>query len=178
MLTEYTRDAAMVAVIFGFFGMVWFGWAQEDPPKRWRAWLAGGSILSVLTAIAGGLLAWQHWGDGSAFDRETSPIFGIIVGIEFGVAAIGALLLTLVFKRREFVAPWVAFVVGVHLFPVAALIGYPLVHVAAALVTVVSILAIPVARKSALAPSAVTGLGTGVSLLVVGLISLAVALTL
>ncbi len=66
--------------------------------------LIAGSVLSVLTAAAGAVFAGRHWSDGTAFDADTSPTFGIVVGIEFGVAAIGAGLLALL-RRNELAAP-------------------------------------------------------------------------
>ncbi|WP_328424357.1 hypothetical protein OG470_13840 [Micromonospora sp. NBC_00389] len=175
MITEHVRDAAATAFVFGFFASSWFGWAQEAPPKPWRPVLIAGSVLSLLTAAAGGLLAWSHWSDGTAFDADTSRTFGIVVGIEFGAAAVGAGLLALL-GRRELTAPWVALVVGVHLFPVAVLMDYPLIHVVAALVTLIAVAAIPVARARAVAVSAVVGLGTGIVLLVAAVSSLLIAL--
>ncbi|WP_430500416.1 hypothetical protein ACQRWP_01095 [Micromonospora trifolii] len=175
MITEHVRDAAATAFVFGFFASSWFGWAQEAPPKPWRPVLVAGSILALLTATAGGLLAWTHWSDGTAFDADTSRTFGIVVGIEFGIAAIGAGLLARL-RRRELIAPWVALVVGVHLFPVAELLGYRLIHLVAALVTVVAVVAVPVARARALAVSAVVGLSTGVALLLGAVSSLVIAL--
>jgi hypothetical protein len=59
----------------------------------------------------------------------------------------------------------VALVVGIHLFPVASLLQYPLVAVVAGLVTVVALAAIPLARSRSLAVSAVTGVATGTVLL-------------
>ncbi|MFE9918609.1 hypothetical protein ACFYPG_25970 [Micromonospora sp. NPDC005553] len=175
MITELVRDAAATAFVFGFFASSWFGWAQEAPPRSWRPVLIAGSVLALLTATAGGLLAWRHWSDGTAFDDDTSRTFGIVVGIEFGVAAVGAGVLALL-RRRELTAPWVALVVGLHLFPVAALMDYPLIHVVAALVTVVALAAVPMARARALAVSAVVGLGTGVVLVVAAVSSLIIAL--
>ncbi|RLP93660.1 hypothetical protein EAD89_05620 [Micromonospora sp. BL4] len=175
MITEHVRDAAVTAFVFGFFASSWFGWAQEAPPKRWRPVLIAGSVLSLLTAAAGALLGWRHWSDGTVFDDDTGRTFGIVVGIEFGVAALGVGLLALL-RRRELSAPWVALVVGLHLFPVAALLDYPLIHVVAALVTVVAVAAVPVARARAVTVSAVVGLGTGVVLLAAGVSSLLIAL--
>lgn len=172
----YLRDAAMTAVIFGFFGSGWFGWAQEAPPPRWSWRLALGSILSLAVAIGGGIVAWQHWSDGTIFGPDTGRNFGIVVGIEFAVAAVGALALALT-KRKEFIPPWIAFVVGVHLFPVAVILDYPMLHVVAALVTLVSLVAIPIARSRSLAISFVTGVGTGLVLLAGAVYSLVSALT-
>jgi len=33
MTSEFVRDAAMTAAIFGFFSAGWDGWAQDDPPQ-------------------------------------------------------------------------------------------------------------------------------------------------
>ncbi len=68
---------------------------------------------------------------------------------------------------------WVAFVVGVHLFPVAALIGYSMIYVVAALITVVSVVAHPVARARKLSVSAVVGAPTGLILLAAAVFSVA-----
>ncbi len=170
MFAEHVRDFAATAVIFGFFASSWFGWAQEAPPGRWRGLLAAGSVTGLLTAIAGALLTWRLWHNGTAFDEATSRAFGVVVAIEFGAAALGAVLLTRR-GRRDLISMWVAFVVGVHLFPVATLIGYPMIHLVAALITVVSVAAIPVARARKLSVSAVVGAPTGLVLLTAALFS-------
>jgi hypothetical protein len=174
MIAEHVRDLAMTAVIFGFFASTWFGWAQEAPPRGWRPFLITGSVATVLTAIAGGLLAWQHWNDGTVFDGDTSRTFGIVVGIEFGAAALGAILLALR-GRKELISAWIAFVVGVHLFPVAVLLGYPVIHVVGALVTIAALAAVPIARARGLAISAVVGAASGASLLAGAIFSLVAA---
>jgi hypothetical protein len=171
MTAEFVRDAAASAVIFGFFGSAWFGWAQEHPPNAWRKWLIAGSLASLLTMVAGGLLTWRHWRDGTAFDADTSRAFGIVVGVEFAAAGIGAASLA-VRGRKELIPIWIALVVGLHLFPVALLLRYPLIHVVAALVTVVALSAMPLARSRSLPVSAVNGLGAGVVLLAAALLSL------
>lgn len=70
---------------------------------------------------------------------------------------------------------WVAFVVGAHLFPVAALIDYPMIYIVATLITVVSVAATPVARSRKLSVSAVVGAPTGLILLTAALFSVASA---
>ena len=50
-------------------------------------------MAALATAAAGGILMWRHWSDGTAFDRDTSIRFGIVVGIEFALAGIGAAIL-------------------------------------------------------------------------------------
>ncbi|GAB2917658.1 hypothetical protein GCM10027280_00840 [Micromonospora polyrhachis] len=175
MIALHVRDAAATAVIFGFFASSWYGWAQEAPPPAWRKLLATGSITAILMAVAGGLLAWRHWSDGTAFDADTSRTFGIVVGIEFGLAGIGAGILAAL-RRSELISAWIALVVGVHLFPVAELIDYPLIHVVAALITLVALAAIPVARSRSLKVSAVVGVGAGSVLLAAAVSSLVIAL--
>ncbi len=174
MLAEYLRDAAVTAAVFGFFSSSWFGWAQEAPPPAWRKPLIAGAVTALLAAVAGALLAWRYWNDGTAFDEGTSRTFGIVVGIEFGAAALGAAALA-AWRRRELIPVWIAFVVGVHLFPVAALVQYPLIHVVAALITLAAVVSVPVARSRSISPSAVVGSSTGVVLLAAALFSLAVA---
>jgi hypothetical protein len=174
MITDFVRDTAGTAAVFGFFASAWFGWAQERPPPRWRPFLIAGAVTSLVTAAVGGLLTWRLWREGTAYDEDTSPIFGIVVGIEFAVAAAGAVLLA-VRRRKELTTPWIALVVGLHLFPVAALVEYPFLYVVAAAVTVVSLVAVPLARSRSVAVSAVTGLLTGTVLLVGALVSLTAA---
>jgi hypothetical protein len=174
MFAEHLRDTVATAAVFGFFASSWFGWAQEAPPPAWRKPLVAGAVAALLTAVAGALLAWRHWPDGTAFDDDTGRAFGIVVGIEFAAAALGAVVLA-VRRRRELIPVWIAFVVGVHLFPVASLIRYPLIHLVAALITVAAVASIPVARSRSITPSAVVGSATGVVLLAAAVFSLAAA---
>lgn len=175
MTAEFLRDAAATAAVLGLFASSWFGWAQERPPPAWRPMLVAASIVSLLTAVVGGILTWQNWSEGTVFDADTSLVFGIVVGIEFTVAALGAVLLT-AWRRQDLIPAWVAFVVGVHFFPLAWLLQYPLIHVLAALVIVVALAAVPLARSRSLPVSAVTGPATGVVLLAVAWFSLGSAL--
>ncbi len=126
MTAQFLRDTAATALILGFFASSWFGWAQDQPPITWRKALAAGSIVSLLIAVAGGIYTWQHWQDGTVFDADTGRVFGIIVGVEFALAAVGGGLLTMR-GRTDIIPAWVALVVGVHLFPVARLVGFPLI---------------------------------------------------
>jgi hypothetical protein len=172
---EYTRDAAMTAVVFGFFAMGWFGWAQEHPPRPWTTWLRAGSAAAALTLVAAAVLAWRLWDTGTVFDEGTGRAFGIIVGAEFGLAGVGAVVLTRR-NRKELVPVWIATVVGVHLFPLAPLLHCPLLYAVATLVTVAALVAVPVARRRGLPVSAVNGLGVGAVLLVAAIVSLVDAL--
>ena len=175
MTAVFVRDAAATAAVFGFFASGWFGWAQDEPPKAWGRALIAGSVVSLLAAVAGGLLTWRHWTDGTVFDADTSRAFGVVVGVEVAVAALGVWLLARR-RRSDLIPAWVAVVVGVHLFPVAWLLRYPLVGVVAGLVTLAAVAAVPLARSRSLAVSAVTGLAAGTVLLAAALVSTAIVL--
>lgn len=101
-----------------------------------------GSILSLLTGLAAGGLAWQHWSDGTAFGSKTGPVFVIIVAIEFAVAGLGAGVLA-ARRKNDIIPAWIALVIGVHLFSMAPLLSYPLLYVVAALVSMGALAAIP-----------------------------------
>lgn len=176
MKPEYLRDAAMTAAIFGFFGFVWFGMAQEAPPAKWRAWLGIGSAVSILIAIGGGVLAWRHWGDGSAIDAESGPVFGIVVAVEVVLAAAGAVIVS-VRGRKDLVVPWLAIVVGLHFVPLAWFFGFPALGVMGVLMAAAGVAGVPVARSKGLAASAVVGVASGLLLASTALLSLVVALT-
>jgi hypothetical protein len=171
MTADFARDAAATAAIFGFFASAWFGWAQEDPPRAWRPALIAGAVVALLVMAGGVALMLRHWSDGTALDAATSRTFGIVVGIEVAVAALGAVVLTRL-RRSELVPAWIALVVGVHLFPLATLLRYPLLGVVAALVTVIALVAVPVARSASVRVSAVTGGATGCALLAAAIFSL------
>jgi hypothetical protein len=174
-MAEHVRDLAMTAAVLGFFASAWFGWAQEDPPATWRRWLTTGSIVSLVTAAAGGLVAWQNWSTGTVFDRDTSITFGVVVAIEVVLIIAGILILRRR-QRKELTAPWVALVVGLHLIPLAPLFGYPLLYLVGALVSIAAVASVPLARRQDVTISAVTGLLAGAVLLAAALISLAAAL--
>src|SRR4051812_34942472 len=61
MLTEFLRDQFFTTAWFGLMSFVWFGWAQEDPPRRWRVWLGAGSALGIGLAVAFGVLTSMNW---------------------------------------------------------------------------------------------------------------------
>jgi hypothetical protein len=162
---QYARDNAMTALILGFFASSWFGWAQERPPAAWRPVLIAGAVLSLVVAVVGAVFAWRNWSDGSVLSEPGAMRrYGIIVGVEFGVAAAGAVGIAL-WGRRQYLAPWICLVVGVHFFPMAPVLKSPFLIVLGAVLAAVAIAAVAVSRRTGLLPSAVTGLGAGVALL-------------
>jgi hypothetical protein len=121
---EFLRDAAATAAIFGFFASAWFGWAQDEPPPGWRKALVAGSILSLLTAVGGGVVTWRNWSGPDGVRRRYQPYLRSGRRRRVALAAIGAAVLA---RRRsgELIPAWVALVVGVHLIPVALLVRSP-----------------------------------------------------
>jgi hypothetical protein len=162
----FVRDIAVTAAVFGVAAFVWFGWAQEAPPARWRVPLAAGSGLGLVLAVIGVLLTWQHWGPESALAAgEARRTFGIVCGIEFGLAGLGAGLLG-AWKRPQWIATWIAFVVGIHFIPLAFIFDDPAQLGLAALIVTAAGLSVVVHRRTAITASAVVGLGSGAALLV------------
>lgn len=169
--SEFGRDGAATAIVFGSASAAWFGWAQEDPPEGWRRPLVAGSLAGVVVAGAGAIRMWQDWSSGSAIDAESGPIFGIIVGIEFAIAALGSLALIAV-RRSELIAPWVALVVGIHFFFLAPLLEMGMLYGVAVLVTIGAVVSVPTARIAGETNSAMTGVMVGLVLLGAALLSL------
>lgn len=159
------RDSAMTALILGFFASSWFGWAQERPPAAWRTPLIVGSVLSLAIAVLGGVYAWRNWSGASALgDDGAMRRYLILLGIEFGVAGLGAIALAAT-GHSQWLAPWICLVVGVHFWPMASVLENPMLVPLGILLALVAIAGVLVARGSDIAPSAVTGLGAGVCLL-------------
>jgi hypothetical protein len=168
----YARDAAAAGAILAFFATAWYGWALEAPPTTWRSWIFTGLAASWAGVALGVAVTWINWNTGTVFDSSTSPIFGLIVGIEFSVSAIGAWIL----KRRsqeELIPPWIALVVGVHFVPLAYILGIPVLYLLAALISVLAVVSFVVARANALTTSSVTGVMIGSGLLGGAVMSLA-----
>lgn len=174
MKAEFRRDATATAAIFGFFAASWFGWAQENPPTAWQTALIVGSILALLVAVVGGVLTWRRWSSKTVFNRHTSRRFGLIVGLEFAIAGVGAGVLTAL-GRADLIPAWIALVVGVHFFPLASLLKDPLLYGVAALVSLIALVAVPLAATLAVPVSAFTGFATGIVLLGAALFSLSSA---
>lgn len=161
MEIDFIRDHAMYAAIFGFFGFSWFGWAQDNPPQSWRVLLGIASGVSFLIALTGGYLAYTHWGGASSLDTpEAYRQFGVIVGIEFTLAFVGAGILAWR-KRQEWIAAWIAFVVGIHFIPLAAIFNDSWLHILAALLASVSIAAVIGAKKVHISATTLACAGAG-----------------
>lgn len=158
---EYLRDYAMYAAIFGMFGFCWFGWAQENPRSSWRKYIGMASALPLLVSLVGIYLSVTNWQEATALsDSGTFTSYLIFVFIEFFIAAVGAFLF-IKFKKNDFVAPWILFIVGIHFFWLKDIFKDSSLYALGTLLVIISILSIWLAKRLGVATSAVTGIGGG-----------------
>lgn len=158
-------DLAMTTAVFGFFSFVWFGWAQERPPGDRVRWLLGaGSLLGLGLAVYGGLRALNARSEGVLADDDNLRTFLIVVGIEFVLALLGAIVLRVI-GRSEYTSPWICLVVGAHFFPLASLLNQPVLYLVGALLSAWPFLAVRGAHRRDVAIGFATGVGAGICLL-------------
>lgn len=120
MFPDFLRDAVFTVAWFGLMTMVWFGWAQEDPPRSWRVWLGAGSVLGTLIAIGFGVATALNWDSPSALQGRYHW-FGVLVGVELLLAGGGCAFLAKTHRQR-WMAWWVGLVVAAHFVPLAWLL--------------------------------------------------------
>jgi len=164
VLAGYTltrRDAGRTALFEAFFAAAWFGWGQAAPPPWLRGWLGAGLVAALLMAVAGGVTSIRHRTQTVAVsDAVVGQRYGIVVGIEFGIAALGWVVLA-VAGQPVFIPAFVCAVVGLHFFPLAPILHDPWLPMLGTLVTAVAVLAVVLHATADVAPSTVTGAGAG-----------------
>lgn len=169
---EFIRDYTMYAAILGFFSLSWFGWAQEKPRESWRKYLAIASGISLIVCLTGVYLSIQNWDAPSALsETDAYQTYLITVYVEFFLAGAGAAFL-LLRKLGNYVAPWVAFIVGVHFIGLVPVFQDRSLYVLAAFLISDAIASLSISRKLNVANSAITGIGAGISLLIFAVIGL------
>lgn len=157
------RDAGLTALFLGFFAAAWFGWAQADS-MLW-IWLLVASIASLIVAFIGAVVGFRRPSAESALhDRARYRRYGIIVGIEFALAGIGAAVLGIA-GAAAYIPIWVCAIVGIHFFPLAPVLNDPGLRPLGAGLVLVSIGALVLSLTTGVAPSTVTGIGAGLLLL-------------
>ena len=169
---DYVRDYAMYASIFGMFSFSWFGWAQENPRPSWRKYIGIASGVSLLICLIGIYLSITNWDAPSVLNNKTSfDNYLISVYIELFVAGAGASIL-LKCKFNDYVAPWIAFIVGIHFISLKSVFNDFSLYLLAALLVAVSITSLFISKKLNVANSAITGIGTGTVLFAYALLGL------
>ncbi len=163
--TGFPNDYAMATAIFGVFGFSWFGWAQESPPPSWRLALGLAAALCLSLAGVGGYLAFTNWGAASALTATGAyQTFGLVVGIEVAAALLGAGVLRY-WHQQAFTAPWVAFVVGLHMLPLASVFQDRALYGLGFLLMAAAVAPLVLAHKLRLSASTMTGVGAASALL-------------
>jgi hypothetical protein len=167
------RDAGITALVESFFAMAWFGWGQEAPPAWLVPVLATGSAIGFLVALTGGIVGFRSPKETAVLrDRAAFRRYGIIVGIEFGLAGIGAGILGGI-GQEAYIPVWICAVVGVHFFALAPVLGDRSLIPLGAILCVVSVAALITGLATDVLPSAVTGIGAGTALAGFGIAALA-----
>lgn len=162
---SYLRDYATMVAFFGFFSMVWYGWSQENPPKSWRKYIGVVTGIAILTFLGGVYLTYNNLEEATALADSTSMnYYYIFLVLEFVIAGIGVIIL---FRRnmKNYAAPWVCFIVGVHFFGLRYVFQDFSLHILGLLLVIVSIAAIYIAKNFKLNESTITGLSAGTILL-------------
>lgn len=167
------RDLGITALVEGFFAAAWFGWGNAAPSGLSTV-LVIGSILGLLVAVAGGVAGFRAPGPTAVFnDPAAGRRYGIVVGIEFGLAGLGAVGLG-VLGYPGYIPVWVCAVVAVHFFALVNVLRDPNLRPLGALMCAVPVFALVIAwwPGSDVKPGLVTGLGAGLLLLVFGALAL------
>jgi hypothetical protein len=163
------RDLGITALVEGFFASAWFGWGNASPSSLANI-LVVGSIIGLLVAGAGAVVGFRAPGTTAVFnDPAAGRRYGIVVGIEFGLAGVGAVVLGGL-GYGEYIPVWVCAVVGVHFFALVAVLRDPLLRPLGALMCAVAVVALVIAwwPGSDVKPGLVTGVGAGLLLLLFG----------
>ena len=99
-------------------------------------------VVAALVAVAGGIQAFRGPAStGVLHDRQARRRYGVTVGVEFGLAGVGAAVLAAA-GQGDFIPVWVCAVVGVHFFALARLLEDPLLVPLGASVTAVALVAL------------------------------------
>jgi len=174
MLTDFLRDALFTTAWFGLMTCVWLGWAQEDPPKRWRGWLGAGSGVGIALALGFGAWTGFNWRTDSSLDGRYEW-FGLFVLAEVVLAGVGCWLLARR-GRSRWMAWWVALVVAGHFIPLAWFLSDISIAVVGVVQLALLIGLVPRLRRSTGTTSALVGAVMGASLLTYAVVNAAILL--
>ncbi|MDQ1646704.1 MAG: hypothetical protein QOJ50_2888 [Cryptosporangiaceae bacterium] len=157
----HRRTAALTAIIFGFFSIGWFQWAQAVPAGRLAVWFDLGSVLALAVAIAGVVALIRSPARDMTKDARRKS--GVIVGIEFAAAFAGSVLLRAT-GHADYVPVLVAAVVGLHFPFFVHILGDPLLVPLGVVVTAIAVTGGVLGLTTHIAPGTVAASGTAVAL--------------
>jgi hypothetical protein len=126
-----------------------------------------------MTALIEGFFGfmWFGWGRADA-SSGLSVVLAVGAVLAVAVAGVGAAALGAA-GQSDFIPAWVCAVVGVHMFPLASLLGDRLLVPLGTLLAAVAVVAAGAGLAGWVPPSTVTGLGAGVLLTLFGAVALA-----
>lgn len=166
------RDRAANALVLGIAATMWFGWAQEGPPASWLPVLTVGSAVSLVVAVAAGILTHRHRAGRSAMDDPGGRTAYLrVVGLEVACIALGAVALAIA-GQAAYLSPWILLVVGVHFVPLGRVFHLDGLRVCGMSVSVVAVVAAVVGWAGDLLPSALAGAAGGLLMAAFGIHSL------
>ena len=93
------------------------------------------------------------------------------VWVQLAIILIGIILLFRM-KRADLVAPFIAFIVGIHFFWLVDVFNDPSLYVLGILIAIIAVLSLPIAKRLEVANSAIIGIGVGSILLLFSLFAL------
>lgn len=168
------RGAGIGCAVAGFFGSAWFAWGMAEPTPTAVTWLLQtGAILALVVTIGGIVVAVRSTaGSDPMADPAVRRRYWLIVGLEFGIIAIGSLLLGSA-GMGEWVPVWVCAVVGAHFVPLAGVFRADPLKVVGVALVVVAVVALIVGITTSVSPGTLTGAGAGLVLLAAGGLGLA-----
>lgn len=172
MKLEYIRDYAMYTAVFGMFSLVWFGWAQENPKQNWRKYIGVASGIALLLCLIGVYLSITHWNEATILSEKAAfTNYLIVFYTEFIIAGIGAFFL-IRSKKKHYVAPWIGFIVGAHFFWLKNIFNDPSLYLLGILMIAIALISPWLSKKTGVANSAITGIGSGSILLCFSILGL------
>ncbi|MBM7551244.1 hypothetical protein [Thalassobacillus pellis] len=140
---------------------MWFGWAQENPRKGWRKYIGSAAVAALLVGLIGIYLSVTNWHEPTALSTTTAyHQYLLVVTIEFLLAGIGAFLL-IKRKKKDYIAPWIAGMVGIHFFWLTSIFNDGSLSILAVLLIAVALVSLFLSKKLQVANSAITGVGSG-----------------
>ncbi|MQY20693.1 hypothetical protein [Nocardia macrotermitis] len=158
------QSRAITAVIFGFFGMMWFNWGQEAPPEWLRIWLDTGAVIATLVGITGAVICFRsRTADTPSLTPAARRRYWIVVAIEFTTGGALAVVLSMT-GHPTFVPVAVAGVVGTHFYALATPLNSPGARPLSVVTCLIALAALIVGLSTTVAPSTIVGPGFGIVL--------------
>ena len=168
------RGAAIGACVCSGFGAGWFGWSQAAEPHYLHTVSGIGIVVAIVLcafavytlARAGRAAAPDGAGDsGPGWTAQTRRRYRIIVLIEFGLIAAGAVVLGSL-KHPSWIPVWTGIVVAVHFYPLADVFqASEMKRLATGMLAVIALALAAVAAGVRVPVASLTCLGAGCVLL-------------